>query len=70
MNNVISKSKKDVSKRGAASGEILVPVEKIIKVEDLERELKEKKQLIADLSKKNVDLTKENTELKKRLGLK
>jgi len=67
---MVQKTKQKVAKKIGVPGEILVPVDNIIKVEDLERELKEKERLIADLSKENVDLSKENAELKKRLGVK
>ncbi len=60
---MVQKTKQKVAKKIGVPGEILIPVDNIIKVEDLERELKEKERIIADLSK-------ENAELKKRLGLK
>ncbi len=59
---MVQKTKQNVAKKLGVPGEILVPVENIIKVEDLERELKEKERIIADLAKENADL-------KKRLGL-
>jgi hypothetical protein len=65
---MVTKSKDKAAKQLGVPGKILIPVQDIIKVEDLEREVAElkaeKNQAIAE----NERLSKENADLKKRLA--
>ncbi len=67
---MVTKAKEKAAKQLGVPGKFMIPVQDIIKVEDLEREVAElkaeKNQAIAE----NQRLSKENAELKKRLVLK
>src|SRR5271157_695970 len=65
---MVQKTKQKVAKKLGVPGEILVPVENIIKVEDLERELKEKDKILKEKNKIIEAKEKEIAELKRQLG--
>jgi hypothetical protein len=81
---MVTKAKQKAAKQLGVPGKILIPVPDIIKVEDLEREVEEKSKIISEKDKAISEkdkaisekdkamemLARENTELKKRLGIK
>jgi hypothetical protein len=67
---MVTKAKEKAAKQLGVPGKIMIPVDDIIKVEDLEREVEEKNKVIAEKDKAMEMLARENTELKKRLGIK
>jgi hypothetical protein len=67
---MVTKAKEKAAKQLGVPGKIMIPVDDIIKVEDLEREVEEKSKIIAEKDKAMEILARENAELKKCLGIK
>jgi hypothetical protein len=67
---MVTKAKEKAAKQLGVPGKIMIPVQDIIKVEDLEREVSELKAEKGQAIAENERLSKENAELKKHLAMK